>query len=257
MRKPGWQIPHCGTCSAIQAACSAESRPFSVNPSMVDTLAPSTLEAGTEHERTASRPHGPCRHHTVRRRSRTSYRAGQGPHGLPTRAAYPRPRQRSATRRSRSIAWHYSCRISWIAQPYTIQYRLCRDGIALSVPDAEQSGTRYWPRPSACSSIRAMVRRPWTRSLRSPAPRSARSITISVPRRRLLEAWSSIRSSFSPKGAGACADANPNAFTACAAQIIEMTTWRDAVGLQRLIVSERTAFPDIAQRLIDETAPLC
>ena len=48
-------------------------------------------------------------------------------------------------------------------------------------------------------------------------------------------------------------DADPKAFTACAAQIIEMTTWRDAVGLQRLIVSERTAFPDIAQRLIDET----
>ena len=48
-------------------------------------------------------------------------------------------------------------------------------------------------------------------------------------------------------------DAGPKAFTACAAQIIEMTAWRDAVGLQRLIVSERTAFPAIAQRLIDET----
>lgn len=58
---------------------------------------------------------------------------------------------------------------------------------------------------------------------------------------------------FSEQAPTLAPDAGPKAFTAYAAQVIEMTTWRDAVGLQRLIVSERTTFPAIAQRLIDET----
>ncbi len=58
---------------------------------------------------------------------------------------------------------------------------------------------------------------------------------------------------FSEQAPTLAPDAGPKAFIAFAAQVIEMTTWRDAVGLQRLIVSERTTFPAIAQRLIDET----
>ncbi len=58
---------------------------------------------------------------------------------------------------------------------------------------------------------------------------------------------------FSEQAPTLAPDAGPKAFAAFAAQVIEMTTWRDAVGLQRLIVSERTTFPAIAQRLIDET----
>ena len=58
---------------------------------------------------------------------------------------------------------------------------------------------------------------------------------------------------FSEKAPTLPPDAGRREFTAFAEQIIEMTAWRDAVGLQRLIVSERTTFPAIAQRLIDET----
>ena len=58
---------------------------------------------------------------------------------------------------------------------------------------------------------------------------------------------------FSEKAPALAPDAGPEAFAACAAQIIEMMTWRDAVGLQRLIVSERASFPAIAERLIGET----
>ena len=58
---------------------------------------------------------------------------------------------------------------------------------------------------------------------------------------------------FAEKAPTLAPDAGRDAFTACAAQIIEMMTWRDAVGLQRLIVSERASFPAIAERLIDET----
>ena len=58
---------------------------------------------------------------------------------------------------------------------------------------------------------------------------------------------------FSEKAPALAPDAGRDDFAACAAQIIEMMTWRDAVGLQRLIVSERASFPTIAERLIEET----
>ncbi|MGI9420523.1 MAG: TetR/AcrR family transcriptional regulator, partial [Geminicoccaceae bacterium] len=55
------------------------------------------------------------------------------------------------------------------------------------------------------------------------------------------------------KAPGLPPDADLSDFAAFAGQVIEMMTWRDAVGLQRLIVSERAAFPDLAQRLVEET----
>ena len=58
---------------------------------------------------------------------------------------------------------------------------------------------------------------------------------------------------FTEKAPALAPDAARDAYSACAAQIIEMMTWRDAVGLQRLIVSERASFPAIAERLIEET----
>jgi hypothetical protein len=41
---PGWQKPHCGTCSSIQASCSG-CVPSGESPSMVVTTAPSTSAA--------------------------------------------------------------------------------------------------------------------------------------------------------------------------------------------------------------------
>jgi len=50
---PGWQYPHCGTTSSIQAVWTGWSSSPDANPSMVVTSLPSASRTGTEHERTA------------------------------------------------------------------------------------------------------------------------------------------------------------------------------------------------------------
>src|ERR1051326_9632002 len=50
---PLWQYPHCGTCSAIHACCTA-CRPFEDKPSIVVMFLPVTCETGVEQERTGS-----------------------------------------------------------------------------------------------------------------------------------------------------------------------------------------------------------
>src|SRR6266849_5190666 len=50
---PGWQYPHCGTSSSIQA-CWTGWLPSAERPSMVVTFFPATLEIGVMQERAAS-----------------------------------------------------------------------------------------------------------------------------------------------------------------------------------------------------------
>src|SRR5580704_3381738 len=50
---PGWQYPHCGTCSAIHACCTG-CELSADNPSMVVIFFDPTEETGVWHERTAS-----------------------------------------------------------------------------------------------------------------------------------------------------------------------------------------------------------
>ena len=112
------------------------------------------------------------------------------------------------------------------------------------MPDAEQMGPDPGRRQAPVH--RSGLRRHVDGRDRSQSGATKRTVYNNFgSKERLLEAVvaHSIEL-FSEKAPALAPDAGRRRFAACAAQIIEMMTWRDAVGLQRLIVSERASFPE-------------